>query len=87
MVFLALHKRALNGLYGGQKKRGDTMKDKKIANLPKVTTVSYCQSCHKDFKEGKKCWFAVWDNNIICLGCMKASTISEKEPRVYEGKS
>lgn len=50
------------------------------ANL-KVTRVSYCQACSKDFKDFEIVFYAPIDNNLICRECINVH--SEVEPRLY----
>lgn len=49
----------------------------------KVTTVTYCQACSRDFKDPEIVFYAPIDNNIICRECAKIH--SRPEPRVFIG--
>lgn len=62
------------------------MKTKRIDGqdyaLVKITSISYCQSCGKDFENEEILHYVPIDNNLVCLKCSSTFT-ADKELRIY----
>jgi uncharacterized CHY-type Zn-finger protein len=48
------------------------------------TSISYCQSCLKDFANNEFAHYIAIDNNIVCLSCSDKINVTDKEPRIYK---
>lgn len=49
----------------------------------KTTSVSYCQACHKDFRDKDIVYYVIIDNSIVCGDCA-AEAKAEIQARKYE---
>lgn len=50
----------------------------------KTTSVSYCQSCQRDFKNNEIVYFIEIDNNIVCGECAEKADTINIQTRIYE---
>jgi len=50
----------------------------------KTTHMSYCQSCHMDFRPNEIVYYVAIDNNLVCEACADKANSKDIEPRIYE---
>lgn len=45
----------------------------------KVTSISYCTECRRDFADGEVCHYTWYENNVFCDGCKEVMNERVKE--------